>query len=164
MASQAEKEAMHRGLRPSEVIRDAELEKQYDMPPKKKSFPQKAEEAMEDEMERRKAAKKKSSGPMMFERGGKVKRYAEGQEVKSDFPDQSAEARKKRFEMPADEYGKMVDKTMGVSKGGKKGDFNEEPDTAPKKTKKYAKGGSVSSASKRADGCAVKGKTKGRMV
>ena len=28
----------------------------------------------------------------------------------------------------------------------------------------YAKGGKVSSASKRADGCAVKGKTKGRMV
>jgi hypothetical protein len=31
-------------------------------------------------------------------------------------------------------------------------------------TKAYKKGGSVSSASKRADGCAVKGKTKGRMV
>lgn len=30
--------------------------------------------------------------------------------------------------------------------------------------KKYAKGGSVSSASKRADGCAQRGKTKGRMV
>ena len=29
---------------------------------------------------------------------------------------------------------------------------------------KYKKGGSVSSASKRADGCAVRGKTKGRMV
>jgi len=29
---------------------------------------------------------------------------------------------------------------------------------------KYAKGGKVSSASKRADGCCVKGKTKGRMV
>lgn len=28
----------------------------------------------------------------------------------------------------------------------------------------YAKGGKVSSASKRADGCAIKGKTKGRMV
>ena len=28
----------------------------------------------------------------------------------------------------------------------------------------YAKGGKVSSASRRADGCAVKGKTKGRMV
>lgn len=29
---------------------------------------------------------------------------------------------------------------------------------------KYAKGGKVSSASKRADGCAVRGKTKGKMV
>jgi hypothetical protein len=81
--------------------------------------------------------------------------------TKTDFPDQSAEARKKRMEMPADQYGKMVDKTMGVSKEGKKGDFNEEPDTAPVKK---AKGGSVGSASKRADGCAVRGKTKGRMV
>ena len=32
------------------------------------------------------------------------------------------------------------------------------------KVKKYAKGGSVSSASKRADGCATKGRTKGRML
>ena len=32
------------------------------------------------------------------------------------------------------------------------------------KVKKMASGGKVSSASKRADGCAVKGKTKGRMV
>jgi hypothetical protein len=29
---------------------------------------------------------------------------------------------------------------------------------------KYAKGGTVSSASKRADGCCVKGKTRGKMV
>jgi len=29
---------------------------------------------------------------------------------------------------------------------------------------RYAKGGSVSSASSRADGCAVRGKTKGKMV
>ncbi len=82
--------------------------------------------------------------------------------TKTDFPDQSAEARKKRMEMPADQYGKMVDKTMGKSEGGKKGDFNEEPDTAP--AKKMAKGGSIGSASKRADGCATKGKTRGRMV
>lgn len=32
------------------------------------------------------------------------------------------------------------------------------------KVKKMAKGGKVSSASKRADGCAVKGKTRGKMV
>jgi hypothetical protein len=31
-------------------------------------------------------------------------------------------------------------------------------------TKKYKQGGKVGSASKRADGCCVKGKTKGRMV
>jgi hypothetical protein len=31
-------------------------------------------------------------------------------------------------------------------------------------TKTYKKGGSVGSASKRADGCAVRGKTKGRMI
>lgn len=31
-------------------------------------------------------------------------------------------------------------------------------------TKKFAKGGSVGSASKRADGCCTKGKTRGKMV
>jgi hypothetical protein len=31
-------------------------------------------------------------------------------------------------------------------------------------TKNHKKGGMVSSASKRADGCCIKGKTKGRMV
>jgi hypothetical protein len=68
------------------------------------------------------------------------------------------------FLMPADKYGKMVDKTFGESKGGKKGDFNEEPDTAPKTTKKepqkMAGGGYVRSA----DGCAQRGKTRGRIV
>jgi hypothetical protein len=57
--------------------------------------------------------------------------------------------------------------------------YSEEPEVAPKNSsdidlqsivKRAAtsggmkKGGKVSSASKRADGCAVKGKTKGRMV
>ena len=31
-------------------------------------------------------------------------------------------------------------------------------------TRKFASGGKASSASKRADGCAIKGKTRGRMV
>ena len=35
---------------------------------------------------------------------------------------------------------------------------------ADKPVKKMAKGGSVGSASKRADGCATKGKTKGRII
>ena len=38
--------------------------------------------------------------------------------------------------------------------------FKDEKDEPVKK----AKGGMVSSASKRADGCAIKGKTKGRMI
>ncbi len=37
-------------------------------------------------------------------------------------------------------------------------------DIKAKKPIKRAKGGSVSSASKRADGCAVKGKTRGKFV
>ena len=50
---------------------------------------------------------------------------------------------------------------MGYAEGGKAGD---EPTGGKKRTKakKYAKGGST--ASKRADGCATKGKTKGRFV
>lgn len=123
--------------------------------------------AKEDEAEERARMEAEAQGRQVpteivrAKAGGKVKKYAEGKEVKTDFPDQSAEARKRRLEMPADKYGKMVDKTMGVSKGGKKGDFNEEPDMG---SVKKAKGGMISSASKRADGCAIKGKTKGRMV
>jgi len=37
------------------------------------------------------------------------------------------------------------------------------PDAVPKEPTGMAKGGSVSSASKRADGCAQRGKTKGKM-
>ena len=44
-------------------------------------------------------------------------------------------------------------KPIGMKKGG-----------AVRKTKKYSSGGSVSSASKRGDGCAQRGKTKGKMV
>lgn len=44
--------------------------------------------------------------------------------------------------------------------------LNDDSGPLPEKkpAKKYAQGGSVSSASKRADGCATKGKTKGRIV
>lgn len=41
---------------------------------------------------------------------------------------------------------------------------NSRKNAARARSKKYAKGGSVSSASKRADGCAIKGKTKGKFV
>ena len=40
----------------------------------------------------------------------------------------------------------------------------EEEDKKRKAASRMKKGGKVSSASKRADGCAIKGKTKGRIV
>ena len=40
----------------------------------------------------------------------------------------------------------------------------KDPRDAVRGQKGYAKGGSVGSASKRADGCCVKGKTKGTMI
>ena len=51
---------------------------------------------------------------------------------------------------------KLYDKQAADAKANRK--------EAEKEGQKYAKGGKVSSASKRADGCAVKGKTKGRVV
>ena len=42
--------------------------------------------------------------------------------------------------------------------------MDDEGPTVNIKPKKYATGGSVGGASKRADGCAQRGKTKGRMV
>ena len=40
----------------------------------------------------------------------------------------------------------------------------KDPRDAVRGQRGYAKGGSVSSASSRADGCAIKGKTRGKMV
>lgn len=55
------------------------------------------------------------------------------------------------FIAPVNTYRKMATKLM--SAGGK-----------AEKVKKYKKGGSVGAASKRADGIAQRGKTKGRMI
>ena len=57
----------------------------------------------------------------------------------------------------------------GMAKGGKATKFGaamkkKSADTKGRAMMKFAKGGSVSSASKRADGCAIKGKTKGKML
>jgi hypothetical protein len=55
--------------------------------------------------------------------------------------------------------------TVKASELGDRLGFTQEDYYGPKKTEKKASGGMVkSSASKRADGIAVKGKTKGRMI
>ena len=51
------------------------------------------------------------------------------------------------------------------SKPGKKDDIELIPPSKPSNpNQKYNAGGKVGSASKRADGCAIKGKTRGKMV
>jgi alkylated DNA repair dioxygenase AlkB len=56
-------------------------------------------------------------------------------------------------------YKKVKEGIMGTEAQNK---YYEDKEKA--KSVRKAKGGSVSSASKRGDGCAVKGKTKGKMV
>jgi hypothetical protein len=54
--------------------------------------------------------------------------------------------------------------TEGKSVFGGSGDLEKGMMGGRMKKPSYKKGGVVSSASKRADGCAIKGKTKGRMI
>jgi len=63
------------------------------------------------------------------------------------------------------ELDKAAKSGSGLAKmlGGKEKPEPPKPE-APKPEVKKAKGGSVSSASSRADGCAVRGKTKGKTV
>lgn len=60
---------------------------------------------------------------------------------------------------PVKEVGKrLYENVMGTEKQ------NKDAEERLKKAGKFAKGGSVSSASSRGDGCAQRGKTRGRMV
>ena len=68
---------------------------------------------------------------------------------------------KKALQNIFDKAEKRIQRTGGGGGGGMKPDTDI---TASKKLPKMAKGGSVGSASKRADGVATRGKTRGRMV
>ena len=78
-----------------------------------------------------------------------MKGYNEGGKLPQEMVD---EQKRKGYE--SDPFVKMRDKIFGP----------EKPKEKPQEPVKKAKGGMVGSASKRADGCAIKGKTKGRMV
>jgi hypothetical protein len=77
-------------------------------------------------------------------------------ELKRAEAEKKAKERQKLEERPLPKHHRMPS-----GGGGMKPDTDI---TASKKLPKMAKGGSVSSASKRADGIATKGKTKGRVV
>lgn len=75
--------------------------------------------------------------------------------------------------LPALASGKFGDENRGFAMGllpglmykrDRKDDKKDNANPAAPTQPGMKKGGKVSSASKRADGCAVKGKTKGRMV
>ena len=92
-----------------------------------------------------------------FTKETKVKKYKEGgmsEEDKKMFGE-------KETDLPPPEGFKKSDDKKPMNEGLKK-----LKKKAPEVVKKmgYKKGGKVSSCSKRADGCAVKGKTKGRMI
>lgn len=76
-----------------------------------------------------------------YETGGPRRRYPAGKVKRYPEEDEGRE-----FKIPKD-----VIRNLGKTKKKPEG-------------KMMAKGGSVSSASKRADGCAQRGKTKGRMI
>ena len=59
----------------------------------------------------------------------------------------------------AEKYSDVVQRNTPTSGGG-----GAMPKSNRDITKNYKSGGMVSSASKRADGCCIKGKTKGKMV
>lgn len=89
-----------------------------------------------------------------YKKGGKVKRYAEGGKVTN-----------KELFAPLQEAFDKHEKKKAEAKAKAK----EERDTSRRESMtmdemKMKKGGKVSSASKRADGIAVKGKTRGKIV
>jgi hypothetical protein len=78
------------------------------------------------------------------------KRYADGGEIAAQQPTYPF-------------YGNQPVASTTQPNAGVNQTFNIEP-TAMAQPQRMKKGGKVSSASKRADGCATKGKTRGRMV
>ena len=59
---------------------------------------------------------------------------------------------------------KTFEKIAAMISGGTGGETNEDKIKAMRNVNGIKSGGKVSSASKRADGCATKGKTRGKMV
>jgi len=78
---------------------------------------------------------------------------------------------KETKKVQAEQASSLEQASEKVRQGKMQPPTNDDMGPLPKKNSKgaglvkpYKKGGSVSSASKRADGCATKGKTKGRII
>jgi hypothetical protein len=114
-------------------------------------------------------AKKEEAAPKGMKRGGAVKKMANGGSMKKmPSPADSVASGNRMSKMEGDEARfmgvgpKPKKKTMpSIREAVDSGNRMSRMEGAEMRKMKYAKGGSVSS---RADGCAVRGKTKGRMV
>ena len=101
------------------------------------------------------------------------KEFEDKRPPKSDLIRQTEIARMKEIldkpkaqptEQPKLKFGNPVAEAYFKSHGGGGGGGGGIPKVGPKRPTDMKKGGKVSSASKRADGCAIKGKTRGRML
>ena len=119
-------------------------------------------------------ARGKDSSAILGEADGGFLTEEQERRAKDSLREREAEDRKaereqaKEHERRQDKERRQVPRGAGIggrgSAGGGMSPVDIEKVRQPGKVK-FAKGGSVkSSASKRADGCAVKGKTKGKMV
>ena len=102
---------------------------------------------------------KEKFGPSEYDKAAeKVKQ--ENERAKAEAHKMAEEQRAKaKAESPRTYAERLQDMGRMTSGGG-----GAMPKSNRDITKNYKAGGKVSSASKRADGCAIKGKTKGRMI
>ena len=107
---------------------------------------------------------------LKMRKGGKVKGYDEGGKVTM-----TSMKKDKKKKATAKQVAGIANKMMGKAmRSPEKRNFDKVMSDSKKarskkmmmggKVKGYKKGGAVGSASKRADGCATKGHTRGRMV
>ena len=111
---------------------------------------------------------------MDFQDSAAYKRLQSLLDMKDDGSKEMAKAKevaqRKMGEMATSQMAKTAgvadpfERTSGKASTGGGGGGAGIPKVGPKKPLEMRAGGKVSSASKRADGCATKGKTKGRFV
>jgi hypothetical protein len=93
--------------------------------------------------------------------GGKIKKYSMGGAMARKGAGAAQKGAQQAAQAVNPRYGQSKEEPYNLPKGQVTvEEIGEERVSGPR----MRTGGSVSSASKRADGCAVRGKTKGRMV
>lgn len=98
-------------------------------------------------------------GPGEFD---KILEKAKAEQARAEISKMAEEHRAKAEAERPRTYAERLQDMGRLPKGG--GGGGGMPKSNRDITKNYKSGGKVSSASKRADGCAMRGKTKGRMV